>query len=146
MAICPKFDDEILSKMFSAEMKFCKIDSWFYLWRMKLILTPLAVNDFGHVVAEDGRLFVTAIKVSRFYVCTYICTIDSIFVFYFYFLNIFVANAFISPFNTQAMHIKSSYTQQHCYVSLKTLHIPWRDSNHDSIIAGPFSVDISERK
>jgi hypothetical protein len=25
-------------------------------------------------------------------------------------------------FNTQAMHIKSFYTQQHCYVSLKTLH------------------------
>jgi hypothetical protein len=32
-----------------------------------------------------------------------------------------VANAFISPFNTQTMHIKSFYTQQHCYVSLKTL-------------------------
>jgi hypothetical protein len=27
----------------------------------------------------------------------------------------FVANAFISPFNTQTMHIKSCYTQQHCY-------------------------------
>jgi hypothetical protein len=24
-------------------------------------------------------------------------------------------------FNTQTMHIKSFYTQQHCYVSLKTL-------------------------
>jgi hypothetical protein len=33
-----------------------------------------------------------------------------------------VANAFISPFNTQSMHIKSFYTQQHCYVSLKTLY------------------------
>jgi hypothetical protein len=33
----------------------------------------------------------------------------------------FVANAFIS-FNTQTMHIKSFYTQQHCYVSLKTLY------------------------
>jgi hypothetical protein len=33
-----------------------------------------------------------------------------------------VANAFISPFNTQTMHIKSFYTQQHCYVSLKTLY------------------------
>jgi hypothetical protein len=33
----------------------------------------------------------------------------------------FVANAFISPFNSQKMHIKSFCTQQHCYVSLKTL-------------------------
>jgi hypothetical protein len=33
-----------------------------------------------------------------------------------------VANAFISPFNTQTMQIKSFYTQQHCYVSLKTLY------------------------
>jgi hypothetical protein len=31
-----------------------------------------------------------------------------------------MANAFIS-FNTQTIHIKSFYTQQHCYVSLKTL-------------------------
>jgi hypothetical protein len=31
---------------------------------------------------------------------------------------IFVANAF----NTQTMHIRSFYTQQHCYVSLKTLY------------------------
>jgi hypothetical protein len=30
----------------------------------------------------------------------------------------FAANAFISPFNTQTIHIKSFYTQQHCYVSL----------------------------
>jgi hypothetical protein len=43
--------------------------------------------------------------------------------------NIFVANAFISTFNTQTMLIRSFYTQQHCYVSLKTLHSPWRDSN-----------------
>jgi hypothetical protein len=33
-----------------------------------------------------------------------------------------LANAFISPFNTQTMHIKSFYAQQHCYVSLKTLY------------------------
>jgi hypothetical protein len=42
--------------------------------------------------------------------------------------NIFVDNAFISPFNTQTMHIKSFYTQQHCYVFPKNL-LPWRDSN-----------------
>jgi hypothetical protein len=35
----------------------------------------------------------------------------------------FVANAFISPFNTQTMHIKSFHTQQHCCASLKTLYI-----------------------
>jgi hypothetical protein len=34
----------------------------------------------------------------------------------------FVANAFISPFNTQTMHIKSFYTQHHCYVFLITLY------------------------
>jgi hypothetical protein len=32
-----------------------------------------------------------------------------------------VANAFISLFNTQTMHIKSFYTQQHCYVSLRNI-------------------------
>jgi hypothetical protein len=32
-----------------------------------------------------------------------------------------VANAFIFPFHTQTMHINSFYTQQRCYVSLKTL-------------------------
>jgi hypothetical protein len=30
--------------------------------------------------------------------------------------------AFISPFNSQTMNIKSFYTQPHCYVSLKTLY------------------------
>jgi hypothetical protein len=33
------------------------------------------------------------------------------------FKNILVANAFISPFNTQTMHVKSFYAQHHCYVS-----------------------------
>jgi hypothetical protein len=33
------------------------------------------------------------------------------------------ANAFNSPFSTQAMHIKSFYAQQQCYVSLKTLYL-----------------------
>jgi hypothetical protein len=43
------------------------------------------------------------------------------------FFNNFVANAFISSVNTQAMHIKSFDTQQHfCFP--KNL-IPWRDSN-----------------
>jgi hypothetical protein len=40
----------------------------------------------------------------------------------------FVANAFISPFNTQTMHIKCFYTQQKCYAFPKNL-IAWRDSN-----------------
>jgi hypothetical protein len=34
----------------------------------------------------------------------------------------------ISPFKTQTMQIKSFYTEQNWYVSLKTLK-PWRDSN-----------------
>jgi hypothetical protein len=38
------------------------------------------------------------------------------------FLNVFVANAFISAFKTQTMHIRSFNTQQHCNVSLKTLY------------------------
>jgi hypothetical protein len=38
------------------------------------------------------------------------------------FKNLFVVNVFISPFNTQTMHIKSFCTQQHCYVSLKALY------------------------
>jgi hypothetical protein len=33
-----------------------------------------------------------------------------------------VAVAFILPFNTQTMHIKLFFTQQHCYDSVKTLH------------------------
>jgi hypothetical protein len=33
-----------------------------------------------------------------------------------------VGNAFIFPFNTQTMHVKPFYTQQHCYVSLKSLY------------------------
>jgi hypothetical protein len=38
-------------------------------------------------------------------------------------IYIFVANAFIvSPFNTYAMHFKSSYTQQQCNVSPNTLY------------------------
>jgi hypothetical protein len=36
--------------------------------------------------------------------------------------NIFMADAFISPFNTQTMHIKSFYTQQQCHGFLKTLY------------------------
>jgi hypothetical protein len=36
-----------------------------------------------------------------------------------------VANSFISNFNTNKLHIKSPYTQQHCYVSIKTLHPGW---------------------
>jgi hypothetical protein len=38
------------------------------------------------------------------------------------FYNILVANAYISPFNTQTMHIKTFYAQQHSYVFLKTLY------------------------
>jgi hypothetical protein len=37
-----------------------------------------------------------------------------------------VANAFISPFSTQTMHIESFDTQHHCYFSVKKT---WRDLN-----------------
>jgi hypothetical protein len=36
--------------------------------------------------------------------------------------NIFVANALMSPFNTQTSHIKPLFTQHHCYVPQKTLY------------------------
>jgi hypothetical protein len=45
-----------------------------------------------------------------------------------------VANAFISPFDIQTMHIKSFYAQQHCYVSPKKL-IPGRDSNPGILVS-----------
>jgi hypothetical protein len=44
------------------------------------------------------------------------------------FYNIFVANAVTSPFDPQTMHIKSFYTQQHCYVFPNNL-TTWRDLN-----------------
>jgi hypothetical protein len=58
---------------------------------------------------------------------------------------IFVANAFISPFNTQTMHIKSFYTQQHCYVTLKNL-IPWRDSNTGLLISEADAMSTAPRR
>jgi hypothetical protein len=45
-------------------------------------------------------------------------------------------------FDTQTMHIKSFYTQQHCYDSLKTLHIPWRDSNPDLLVPEADAMSI----
>jgi hypothetical protein len=42
---------------------------------------------------------------------------------------------FISPFNTQTMHIKLFYTQKHAYVYLKT----WRDSNPGLLVT---EVDV----
>jgi hypothetical protein len=60
------------------------------------------------------------------------------------FLNTFVADAFISPFNTQAMHIKSFYTQQHCYVP-KNL-IPYRDSNPGLLVTEANAMSIAPRR
>jgi hypothetical protein len=48
--------------------------------------------------------------------------VSTTFFFLFFKKNIFVADALISPFNTQTTHIKSFYTQQHGYVSLITLY------------------------
>jgi hypothetical protein len=61
-----------------------------------------------------------------------------------FFKNIFVANAFISPFNTQTIHIKSFYTQQHCYVSPKNL-IPWRDSNPGLVVPEANAMSTATR-
>jgi hypothetical protein len=46
----------------------------------------------------------------------------------FFMFIFFLGYVFITPFNTQTKHIKSFYTQKHCYVFPKNL-IPWRDSN-----------------
>jgi hypothetical protein len=56
------------------------------------------------------------------------------------------ASAFISPFNTQIMHSKSFYTQQHCHVSLKTLHAPWRDSNPGLLVPEADAMSIAPRR
>jgi hypothetical protein len=54
----------------------------------------------------------------------------------YYLKKYFVANAFISPINTQTMHIKSFYTQQHCYVSPQKNLTPWWDSNMGLLVPG----------
>jgi hypothetical protein len=59
-----------------------------------------------------------------------------------FFFYIFVANAFISHFNTQTMHIKSFYTQQHCYISLKTL---W-DSNPGLLVPEADAMSTAPRR
>jgi hypothetical protein len=62
-----------------------------------------------------------------------------------FFLNIFCTICVISPFKTQTMHIKSFYTQQHCYVSLKNL-IPWRDSNPGLLVPGADVMSTAPRR
>jgi hypothetical protein len=61
------------------------------------------------------------------------------------FKKIFVANAFISPFNTQTMHNKSFYTQRHCYVFLKNL-IPWWDSNPGLLVPEADAMSTAPRR
>jgi hypothetical protein len=46
-----------------------------------------------------------------------------------------VANAFISPFNTPTMHIKSFYTQQH-----------WRDPNPGLLIPEADAMSTAPRR
>jgi hypothetical protein len=48
-------------------------------------------------------------------------------------------------FNTQTMHIKSFYTQQHCYVFLKNL-IPWRDSNPGLLVPEADTMSTAPRR
>jgi hypothetical protein len=56
-----------------------------------------------------------------------------------------LANAFISPFNAQTMHIKSFYTKQHCYVSLKNF-LPWRDSNPGLLVPEVDAMSTAPRR
>jgi hypothetical protein len=43
------------------------------------------------------------------------------------------------------MHIKSFYTQQHCYVSLKNL-IPWRDPNPGHLVPEADAMSTAPRR
>jgi hypothetical protein len=58
---------------------------------------------------------------------------------------IVLANAFISPFNTQTMHIKSFYAQRHSYVFPKNL-IPWRDSNPSLLVPEADAMSSAPRR
>jgi hypothetical protein len=62
------------------------------------------------------------------------------------FLDIFVANAFISSYNTQTMHIKSLYTQQHCYVCFPKNLIPWRDLNPGLLVPEADAMSTAPRR
>jgi hypothetical protein len=62
------------------------------------------------------------------------------------FKNIFVANAFISPFRTQTNQIKSFYTQQHCYLCFPKNHIPWRDSNPGLLVPEVDTMSTAPRR
>jgi hypothetical protein len=58
------------------------------------------------------------------------------------FLKYIFGNAFISPFNTQTMHIKLFYTQKHAYVYLKT----WRDSNPGLLVPAADAMSTALRR
>jgi hypothetical protein len=61
---------------------------------------------------------------------------------FFKYIGISVANAFISPFNTQTMHIKSIHTYTTALLCFSKNLIPWRDLNPDLLIpeAGVMSI------
>jgi hypothetical protein len=56
-----------------------------------------------------------------------------------------VADAFFLLFNTQTMHNKSFYTQQHCYVFPKNL-IPWRDLNPGLLVPEADAMSTAPRR
>jgi hypothetical protein len=68
---------------------------------------------------------------------------QSIISFYFYFKNIFVADAFISPFSTQTMHIKSSYTALLCF---QNNLMPWLDSNRGLLVPEADAMSTAPRR
>jgi hypothetical protein len=55
-----------------------------------------------------------------------------------------VANAFISPFNTQTMHIKLFYPQQHCCFPKNLL--PWWDSNPGLLVPEADEMSTAPRR
>jgi hypothetical protein len=62
------------------------------------------------------------------------------------FFKILAANVLFSPFNTQTMHIKSFYTQQHCCVSQKNLPITWWDSNQGLLVPETDALSTAPRR
>jgi hypothetical protein len=50
-----------------------------------------------------------------------------------------------TPFKTQTMHIKSFYTQQHCYIGFPKNLIPRRDSNPGLIVTEAGAMSTAPR-
>jgi hypothetical protein len=58
----------------------------------------------------------------------------------------FVANAFISPFNTQTTHIKSFYVYTTALICFPKNLIPWRDSNIGLLVLEADAMSTAPRR